>query len=264
MAESQPPRRESPGRILMVAVLVSLVCSVVVATAAVLLKPRQEINERLNMQRNILDVAGLMTPGADIASLFAAIETRLVEFDSGALVDKPDPATFDELAAARDPQLGVRIPDELDLAKLGWRAKFGKVYLARNNGQLDSVIVPVRGTGLWSTLYGFIALAPDGNTVRAISFYQHAETPGLGDQVDDLRWRANWQGKQVFDAAGAVRLAVIKGRVVSDGSAAKYQVDGLSGATLTGNGVTNLVRYWLGTDGYGRFLARLRAGEIEL
>jgi Na+-transporting NADH:ubiquinone oxidoreductase subunit C len=248
----------------LVAVLVSLACSVVVATAAVLLKPRQEINERLNMQRNILDVAGLMESGGDVAALFEGIETRLVEFASGAIVDQPDAITFDAVTAARDAQLGETIPAERDIAKLGRRAKFGKVYLARSNGRLDSIILPIRGSGLWSTLYGFIALAPDGNTVRAISFFEHAETPGLGDQIDDPRWRALWKGKQAFDSSGAVRLAVVKGRVAPDASSAMHQVDGLSGATLTGNGVTNLVRYWLGSDGYGVFLARLRAGEAEL
>ncbi len=260
MADLPPSSTESTARVLTVALAVSLVCSVVVASAAVLLKPRQIVNERLEIQRNILAVAGLLEPGADMAMLFERIETRLVELDSGRFVAEPDPVAFDELRSAKDAALGVTIPAELDVARLGRRARFGQVHLVRSAGRVTSVILPVRGAGLWSTLYGFLALAPDGTTIQGISFYQHGETPGLGDQIDDPRWQAAWRGKRAFDATGELRLRVVKGRVMPDAAAAPYQVDGLAGATLTANGVTNLVRYWLGAHGYGPFLDRLRSG----
>lgn len=255
---------ESIGRVLTVAVLVSLVCSVVVASAAVLLKPRQLINERVNVQRNILEVAGLLEPGADVQALFQRVETRLVDFESGALVHDMDPESFDAASAARDPVLGQVIPRQLDLARIGRRARLGKVYFVRSDGAVQRIILPVRGYGLWSTMYGFLALAPDGVTIDGISFYEHAETPGLGDQIDDPRWRASWKDKLAFDAAGEVRITVIKGRVSPGTDATRYQVDGLSGATLTANGVTNLLRYWLGAHGYGPFLSRLRSGEAGI
>ena len=246
------------------AVLVSLACSIVVASSAVLLKPRQAANERLNMQRNILRVAGLLQPDADVAALFGRIEPRLVELDSGDFVTEPDPATFDALQAAADPELGIAIPDQLDVARVGRRARYGHVYLVREAGAVASLILPVSGAGLWSTMYGFIAIAPDGGTVVGISFYEHAETPGLGDQIDDQAWRDGWRGKRIFGPAGDVRLAVIKGRAPTDGPAAAYQIDGLSGATLTANGVTKVLRYWLGEHGYGPFLERLQAGDVAL
>ena len=264
MPDVQRKVGESPTRVLTVAVLVSLACSIVVASSAVLLKPRQVANERLNMQRNILGVAGLLQPGADVAALFARIEPRLVALESGEFVTEPDPATFDALQAATDPDLGVVIPDQLDVARVGRRAPYGHVYLVREAGEVASLILPVSGAGLWSTMYGFIAVAPDGDSVLGISFYEHAETPGLGDQIDDPAWREGWRGKRVFGPAGDVRLAVVKGRVAPDEPAAAYQIDGLSGATLTGNGVTKLLRYWLGEHGYGPFLERLRTGDVAL
>jgi Na+-transporting NADH:ubiquinone oxidoreductase subunit C len=264
LADQQRNRGDGITRVLSVAILVSLVCSIVVASAAVLLKPRQLANEQVNRQRNVLAVAGLLTPGADVAALFERIEPRLVEFASANLVPEPSAESFDELRAARDPDLGVAVPAALDVARVGRRARFGKIYLVRDEGAVVNLILPVRGAGLWSTMYGFIALAPDGVTITGISFYEHAETPGLGDQIDDPRWRASWQGKQAFDSNGVLRLVVIKGRVQPDAVAAPHQIDGLSGATLTGNGVTNLVRYWLGEHGYGPFLRRLQAGDITL
>lgn len=251
-------KRESTGTILAVAVLVSLVCSIFVASAAVLLKPRQEANARLYMQRNILEVAGLLEPGADVDELFAAVETRIVDLESGAFVDDINAAQFDALKAATDPELGVAIPVELDLANIGRRARYATVYFSEGDGADKTLILPIRGYGLWSTMYGLIAMDTDGVTVRGISFYEHAETPGLGDQIEDPQWRASWRGKKIFDDAGALRFEVVKGRVPPGDPLAVHRVDGLSGATLTGNGVSNLVRYWLGEHGYGPFLEQLR------
>jgi len=106
-----------------------------------------------------------------------------------------------------------------------------------------------------------LALAPDMNTVKSFSFYQHGETPGLGGEVDNPAWKALWPGKKIYDD-GEPKIQVIKGHVEPDTPGAKYKVDGLSGATLTGNGVTNLLHYWLGHNGYQPLLTRLKNGDI--
>jgi len=251
-------KEESVSRTLLVALFVSLVCSSLVASAAVVLKPRQRANEVLEMRRNIVDVAGLMDPRAEVDELFAHIEPRVIDFDTGQYVDDVDPTSFDPQREAKDPNLGVSIPPELDLARIGRRAKRGLVYLVRKDGEVARIILPVSGYGLWSTLYGFLALEPDGNTVADIVFYAHGETAGIGDFVSKSSWRSLWPGKRAYDEAGELQLKIIKGRVAADDPLRDYHVDGVSGATLTGNGVTNLVRYWLGEDGYGPFLRRIR------
>ncbi len=261
MSESNSNSRggqEGTARTLLVAVLVSLVCSVFVASAAVMLKPRQEANKILNMRRNILEVVDLLEPGRDIDELFEKIETRVVELETGAYNEEIDPQQFDALKAARDPELGMRIPREQDLAGIGRRARLATVYLVQEDGVVTAIILRVHGYGLWSTMYGFIALEPDGNTVAGLKFYEHAETPGLGDQIDKAVWRDLWPGKKVLDEAGELRLEVIKGRVLPGDALRAYRVDGLSGATLTGRGVSRLLRYWLGDDGYGPYLSRIR------
>ena len=242
------PERDSISNTLAVAIGLSLVCSLLVATTAVVLKPKQLANAERYRQAIILEVAGLYARGADIESIFADIEVRTVNLADGTYVDAPD---------ALDEDAGVVIPEELDIAQIHRRASHAPVYVLRTNGAIDQVILPVYGAGLWSTMRGYLAVAGDGSTVRGLRFYEHGETPGLGDQIDDAEWRAQWPGKTLYDASGIARIEVARG-AVQPGAAATHQVDGLSGATLTGRGVSNLVRYWTGPHGFGPYLARLR------
>jgi Na+-transporting NADH:ubiquinone oxidoreductase subunit C len=259
------PARSKDGvaNTLLVAITLSLVCSVLVATTAIVLKPVQQRNEDLYRQQIILDVAGLYTPGANIDELFQNIETRMVELASGEFTDSVDVDDFDAVDAAKTPELGLTIPGDLDIANIRQRARFAPVYLVRDNNAISQVILPVYGSGLWSTMYGFISLAPDGSTVQGLRFYEHAETPGLGDQIDKPEWRAQWQNKQVFDDGEEPRIEVIRGFVVAGSDNAVYEIDGISGATLTGRGVTNLVRYWAGPHGFGPFLTKIRLRDIN-
>ncbi|UCH28228.1 MAG: Na(+)-translocating NADH-quinone reductase subunit C [Myxococcales bacterium] len=253
-------KRESVTRTLLVAFFVSLVCSSLVASAAVVLKPRQIANALLDVRKNILEVAGLLQPEGDVNELFAAVEPRVIDLETGAYLDDVDPEGFDPVQTRKDPKLSVVIPAELDIARIGRRSKRAVVYLVRDQGEITRIILPVSGYGLWSTLYGFLALEPDGNTVADIIFYSHGETAGIGDFLTKEPWRARWPGKRVYDDAGELRLEVSKGRVAADDPLAAYRVDGVSGATLTGNGVTNLIRYWLGDHGYGPFLKNIQGG----
>lgn len=250
---------DSTQKTLIVALILSLVSSVLVASAAVLLKPLQEQNEALDRKKNILVVAGLFEEDKSIDELFKQVEAKVVDLASGEYVDTVDPATYDQRKAARDPEQSVAIPPDRDVASIRTRAKYAIVYLVKEGDQIKRVILPIHGSGLFSTLYGFIALEDDANTVFALSFYEHGETPGLGGEVDNPRWRSQWQGKTVYDDTGTPRIEVIKGAVASDGPETKYQVDGLSGATLTSNGVTKMLRYWLGEDGFASYLAKIRS-----
>ena len=254
---------DSVAKMLLVTIVLSLVCSVLVSSAAVLLKPMQQRNVELARKARILEVAGLMDPQVSIETLFQGVETRLVELATGEFTDALDPETFDQVVAARDPELGVAIPPWEDIAGISRRARYAPVYLVRDDaGAIDMVILPVHGYGLWSTMYGFLALSGDGQEVRGLTFYQHAETPGLGGEIENPRWLARWEGRKVFGPEGEVRLQVVHGSVDPNSTWADWSVDGLSGATLTADGVSNMVQYWLGEQGFGPFLARLREEGI--
>jgi len=251
---------------LFVALLVSLVCSIFVSIAAVSLKPQQLMNKDLDRKQNILKIAGLIKmddkPSAEkIEELFQHIEIRLVDLKTGDYVSDIDAASYDQRKVASDPQQNQLIPAEQDIAGIKRRAPYASVYLLKKADQLDRVILPIHGYGLWSTLYGFIALEADANTVVGLGFYEHAETPGLGGEVDNPQWRALWTGKSIYNEQGDVAIRVMKGRADANSPQAAYQVDGLSGATLTSRGVENMLHYWLSEQGFAAYLAKVRAGQ---
>lgn len=255
---------DSISKTLIVALLLCLVCSIVVSSAAVILKPAQQANKLIDKQKNILLAAGLSNGSGDITQQFAQVEKRIVNIESGEFVADVDLESFDQRKAQKDPKTSVRIPAKIDIASLKRRANYAEVYWVNDaDGHLKTLILPVSGYGLWSTLHGFIALENDLNTVAGLAFYDHAETPGLGGEVDNPRWKAQWLGKKIFDEQGNVVAKLKKGSVNPDSAVEKtHYVDGLSGATLTSNGVNNLLQFWLGEHGFGSFLAKVHAQQI--
>ena len=251
---------DKTSKILLVALSLCLVCSVIVSNAAVLLKPAQEANKSLDKKRNILQAAGMLDPDVSIDEQFASVSTRVVDLRTGKFTDDVDPERYDQRKAAKDPAQSLKLDSDQDMAKISRRENYAVIYLVEGEGgELDKIILPVHGYGLWSTLYGFVALEADANTVAGLGFYEHAETPGLGGEVDNPRWKALWPGKQVYKD-GTVKIGLVKGSVDPAGANADWEIDGLSGATLTARGVTNLVQFWLGEDGFEPFLENLRTG----
>ena len=259
---------DSVKKTLQVALGICLVCSLLVSTAAVSLSTRQQRNKRIDQISNILVAGGLYSEDIDVEQTYNEnIVPVMIDMESGEKVgedqfdDILNPEDFDIKAVAEHPLYGQDIPADLDLANIGRRPKIMLVYLVKQNGEITNVILPIYGKGLWSTLYGFLALEKDLKTISGITFYEHGETPGLGGEVDNPAWKANWNGKQAFDEDGNVRISVIKGRVDRSRAEAKYQVDGLSGATITARGVDQLVKYWLGENGYGVLLSTLHEAD---
>lgn len=250
---------DSPVRAFAIVIAVCVVCSVLVSAAAVVLAPIQQKNALRIRQQQILQAAGLLDPDGDFVAQFSQVNPRMVDLDTGAYVEAGDPVDFDVAAASRAPGSSAAVPAETDVAKVRRRPQAMPVYLVEDAGVVQTVVLPVHGYGLWSTMYGFLALEGDGRTVKGITFYQHGETPGLGGEIDNPAWQAKWTGKQAIAEDGEVLLRVVKGEPRGEG--VEHQVDGLAGATLTARGVENLVRYWLGEQGYGPFLARLGAAQ---
>lgn len=251
-----PP--DTVGKTIFVAVSLCLVASLIVSAAAVALRPVQEVNSKRDKQVNILQVAGVYEPGIDVGDAFGAFEPHVLDLAEGSFTDAFDATTFDDLAAADDPELSRELED--DPAGIVRQSNYVTVYLLReDNGDLDKIILPIHGYGLWSTLYGFIALEEDGNEIFGLQFYQHGETPGLGAEVDNPRWKSLWNGKLLRDENGDLQITVAKS-VPPAGE--EYYVDALAGATLTSAGVDNLVKFWLGEEGYEPFLAKLREGGV--
>lgn len=245
---------------LTVALLLCFVCSVIVSTAAVLLRPMQDANKDQDRKKNILLAAGLYQEGIEIDEQFSVIKARLVNLDTGTFSLESDISSFDQRKSAKDPSRSMALSSDQDQAKISRREDQALVYIVESKGEFDKIILPVHGYGLWSTLYGFVALESDLNTIAGLGFYEHGETPGLGGEVDNPRWKAFWPGKLVYKE-GAVAIQLIKGVVDPSSVDSSYQVDGLSGATLTSTGITNLLQFWLGQNGFQTFISNFKTGK---
>lgn len=265
--------KEGPLAVLRVALLVSLVSSVVVAATAVGLQPMQQENRRLDREHQLLAIVGLddgLLSAEQTSAVFEERMTpRLVDLETGEYLDAPpgqasfDPLTWDGAQAAINPDWSRALERDEDIAGLQRRERYAVVYKLMDGDKIEALILPVRGYGLWSTLYGFLAIEGDLNTVRGLRFYEHKETPGLGGEVDNPRWRAQWRGKSLFGDdeggdRGAVKLRISKAGAGDEGENSRWQVDALAGATLTTNGVNDMIRFWLGPLGFGPYLDRLR------
>jgi Na+-transporting NADH:ubiquinone oxidoreductase subunit C len=264
------PRLDSTRYTVLFATAVSVVCALLVATAAVGLRERQDVNAQLYKQKNVLLAAGLAQPGdtlstAEVLAIFERrIRVRGVDLKSGRLLpeERFDAKGYDQRKARNDPALSRAAPaNDARVARL---PNVGTVYqVAAADGSVEQIVLPIEGMGMWGTMYGFLALDRDGNTVRGLTFYEQKETPGLGGEIANPKWQALWIGRKAYDANWAPQLMVIKGQA---GPPAQdpHRVDGMSGATITSNGVTRVVRFWLSADGYGPYLKTLRPGGSSL
>lgn len=248
------------------ATTVCVVCAALVSAAAVSLQPTQKANARLYMEKNVLVAAGLVQHGQSVTvpqvqAIFERdIRSRLLALDSGELLpaEQGDARRYDQRAARNDPDASRVAPDnDAGVRRLPNR---GVVYFVMKDDRVDQLVIPVEGLGMWGTIYGFVSLAPDATTIRGLTYYEHKETPGLGAEISNPEWLALWRGRRSHDAEGRAVVTVVKG-AAGKPEADPHRVDGLSGATITGNAVTRLMQFWLGDNGYGKFLKRFRAGE---
>ncbi len=262
---------DSVKRTVLVALVICVVCSILVSTSVVLLRPRQDENRRIDQLKSILVAAGLYTRDSEVIGIYQErIRRFTINLASGSEAEGElkaaglQPESYDLKRAMLKAEHSEAIPPDEDLADLKRRPRWVNIYLVLGAEQVERVILPVFGKGLWSTMFGFMALDAELNTVLGFTFYDHGETPGLGGEVDNPRWKALWPGKALRDDSGAYRLEVIKGKVDENKpEQRRHAVDGLSGSTLTTRGVDHLLRYWLDSSGYGPFFRRFLSGEFK-
>jgi len=243
--------RNSNSYVLMFATVMCVAVSAILAFLANQLKPTQEAAAEFDRQKNVMIAAGLCR--ADDTRSRAELEKLYQERVLERLVDTKTGTSLDS------EQLAIKLPGKADLplaqkaellnkeavkADKTAGSRYRVVATTKSDGKVDSYVLPISGKGLWSTLYGYLAIGSDKITVRGITFYKHGETPGLGGEVENPKWTSQWQGKTIRDEAGKlVSVTVKKGQVDPTNPREKaHYVDGLSGATITCNGVNNFVR----------------------
>lgn len=258
--------KDSLGFTIFIAVAVCLVCSVFVSTANVMLKPTHALNKELDQRANILRAAGMLpadgntaADGRGIQELFKDFTVKAVNLDTGEYIDDFDVKGYDAVRMSKDPANSRALTEDEDTVTIRRRENIGLVYLKQDEQGIEKLVIPVRGYGLWGTLFGYLAIDRDLNTVSGLGFYDHKETPGLGGEVDNPVWKEKWHGVQLFDDAGTPVVRLVKTRSPSDLPAAVHEVDALSGATFTTRGVQNLVNFWTSELGYGHYIKNLKA-----
>ncbi len=260
--------KDSLSNTFIVAVAVCLVCSVIVSGIAVALKPAQLINKELDQKQNILRAAGMLPSGSNVdedgrgvEELFSEFSVRVVDLETGRYIDDMDSSGFDPIRAAKDPAMSIALSAAEDIATLRRRENISLVYIKHDGDQIDKLVLPVRGYGLWGTLFGYLALDADLQTISGLGFYQHRETPGLGGEVDNPNWKAKWPGVQLYETDGQPGVRLVKRRSFPHDDSYGFEVDALSGATFTTRGVENLVNFWTGDLGFGPFIKRLKTNS---
>ncbi|SDI97844.1 Na+-transporting NADH:ubiquinone oxidoreductase subunit C [Ferrimonas sediminum] len=234
-------------------VVLCLLCSFMITGTVEVLKERKLVKKRSELKRYVLVAANIQ---GDVEEMFDKhVTPMLVNLDSGETADlsEKEILDFDDRMAAINPDTSVK--PKKDLARIKRRANQARVFkVVDDNGQLTSVVMPIHGKGLWSVVYGFVAIQPDLNTIEGMVVSEHGETPGLTDFLKDPQWLKGWHDKQIFDDSGKPVLAVVKGGAKAGDS---HGVDGVSGATKTGRGLQKAVRFWFGPEGYQTFLNTL-------
>jgi len=256
--------KETPMKTIGFVFLVCLVCAALVSISASGLKQRQIDNKLLDRQTKILEASGLLKEaGADVVGTFNKfVVSKMIDLDTGAVVENASIEEIDMFDERRDSRNQAKSSKpKSDIAGINRRANHAVVYLVNDeHGKLNTLVLPIVGSGLWDLMYGFVGLAPDLNTVRSVIYSDLKETPGLGAEVLNPKWKALWPDKKMFDDNKKVAIKIVKGGA-KQGDV--HGVDALSGATLTSNGVERTLHFWLGDEGYGPFITNFRNGGLN-
>lgn len=235
--------------IIVFAAAMCAVCSTMISVSAVGLRERQQYNEQLDKKKSVLLAARIMTESdtftaQQIEEKFASVRPVVVDLATGEEVpaEQYTEGKVELVRAEPNPAQILEVPTQV------------RLFEVLDGDQVTMLVLPIYGKGLWGTLYGFLALDKDLTTIRGITYYSHKETPGLGGEVDNPKWKSLWPGRKAFNSEGEIAITVIKGNagtVEED----PHHVDGLSGATITARGVTHMLHFWLGDQGLGSYLA---------
>ncbi len=200
-----------------------VIVALVLSSAATLLRPLQERNMRIEKMQNILAAINIPAPRAEAETLFDRYVTTTKIVNSLGEELEGDAFEVDLQDENRKDVIDRQLP----------------VFIAEVDGEVF-YIVPLRGNGLWGPIWGYVGLMSDMVTIAGANFDHASETPGLGAEIADKEFQEQFPGKRIFDEAGNFRpVRVIKGGAPPDDP---HAVDGISGGTITSNGVTNMLR----------------------
>jgi Na+-transporting NADH:ubiquinone oxidoreductase subunit C len=247
---------ESRTKTIIIAFLVSGLCAVLVSSATVVLRPIQAANRAAEEQARIGDlVAGIPGMSALLEDTGGTLSTVVIDLEAGRAATDITRDMLD--TALTDAANWTTLDASADLAGLGQRPNYVQIFLLRTGEDVTLALLPITGQGYGGRIDAILALHSDMNTIAGIAITAHSETPGLGGRIEDPSWQQGFPDTLLRDDSDDLRFAVARGDATSP-----FEVDGITGATRTGRGVTGMVRFWLGPDGYGPLLAAIQRGDF--
>lgn len=248
---------DSRGKTIAIAVLTAAICAVMVSVATVALRPVQAANRAAEQQARLESLIAAIPGMSDLLARSAdgQLSTVVIDIPQG----RADPeVTPEDLTAALEASTNwTTLSPAQDIAGIRQRPDLTQIYLLREGDAVSLAILPMIGTGYNGPIQAMVALQGDMTTIAGLTITQQEETPGLGARIEEPAWQAQFPGRTAIAPDGQVRFAVARGRAASE-----YEVDGITGATRTANAVTQMMRFWLGPDGYGPLLAAIRRGDF--
>ena len=236
--------------------IITLISSLLLSYSYSSLKKLTEDNIEFDIKRNIIKSAGYDIRSMSKDDINNNYDTNITEMILDENNNFLKDVSFNNLIGLEDKKNGltyfVKKTDKIKFNLIENKdsdtsiEKFLPIFFHNEN---EVFIIPISGKGLWSTLFGFIAIGKDGNSVKGITFYKHKETPGLGGEVDKKWFQDNFVNKEIFKNNNLVSIKVIKGKVAAlPESQWPHAVDGITGATITSKGVSDfllrdLIRY---------------------
>lgn len=249
----------SVSHTILFAIAIAVVLGAMVTAVSVLLEPAQAENREQAQQAIFQDLLQNQPGFESIVDQHSAyqMDHRLVDLDTGCYDAEIAASDYGTIIDSRRSKHTQALNREQDIANIKVRAKYALVHLIQDTDRLIAVVLPVYGLGYSSRLNGYLTLAADGNQVRSLVFYDHNETPGMGGRISTADWQTQWQKKLLRDQNGNLRIGVATGSPTS-AEDRSYQIDAMAGATITGRGVTNLLRFWVGPMGFETYLHNLQ------
>lgn len=229
------------------AAVICVVCSLVLSATAQLLKERQDMEVELDRKMNVLKAFGVEVVDASGAKIpKSEVDRYFSDNISEIFLDKETGEVLENFTASDLPPAELRARTIEDKEHL-------PLYVWKENGEVQKYAFPVSGMGLWSIVHGYLALDQDLATVIGVTFYKHGETPGLGGEVSTEWFQSQFADKVIYKDGELQPIQVVKGQA-PEGS--DHQVDGISGATMTGNGINTFLNRDIAY--YNRYFSKIR------
>ena len=250
--------QQSNTYIIVFSVILTVICALLLSGSSQILGPIQREAEALDTKKQILGAViepdEIRAMGSEEISTYYenTISSIVVDIEGNEVAEiEGSPIVAEDV----DVEANYKLPPEDRLYPVF-------IYHEENSDKVISYIFPLYGAGLWNTIWGYLALQPDLNTIEGVTFSHAGETPGLGARITETGVQSRYRGKEIFGEKGELEGVIMQKGEGRDYSNDPHKVDGLSGSTITANGLNRMVVNYLGY--YQAYMDNLKSGKSDI